>query len=137
MQACCDTQSPSNPIAGRDTVQAYLPIEFGILAGVNDIEACNPGRYPEREDRWGKEVERKTPNFETANRDPGANRREAQRDPEPKVRGRSKSLAQAVTEQQQEDRDRKQERERIGEKKQRGGEEAEAAGGRQHDRAAE
>ena len=89
-----EAERPGLAEASRDRVQPRVPVEVGVLASVDQIEARDPGQ-----DREGHQQDRQEVPGEIATHgDPGAERGEPQREPEDEVRCPGHALHEAVAE---------------------------------------
>ena len=104
------------PSGLRDAAQTGASIEFDILAGVDDVE---PG-HPEKD---GHRQQNRGPFEVTAQGNPGGDRRQAQREPQPEVGEAGESLGVGVAQQPEQHRDREDDRPSIGQKQERRGNE--------------
>ena len=84
------------PSRDRNAVQAGLRVGVVVLAGVDDVEAGDPGEHGAAEDQCRQQVGRVREHDLAANGDPGGDRRQRERGAEPEVGERREPLGVAV-----------------------------------------
>ena len=102
-----------------DAVEAGASVDVVVLAGVDDVEAGDPGGYGGAEDEGGEQVGGMGEHDVAADRDPGGDRREAEGGAEPEVGERGESFGVAVAGEEGEHGDGEEERQPVGQEQER------------------